>query len=138
MRWVQYDVPLFVRVQPDEEGWGTTTPMVVLVTDPEHMPLARDVSGHFLVYDENFERIGNLDLDVRLDGIRGAVSVAEDKGAWPDHQHIIALGEKWLTGPDPRLDPDYYLGDGVFDALDAQYAELDTADAPAADEDDLP
>jgi len=102
VRWVQYDVPLFVRVQPDDDGWGTETPMVLLVTDPQHMRLARDWSGHYLVYDENFEPIDNLDLDVKLDGIRGAVSVAEDKRDWPDHEHIVVLGKGWITGPDPR------------------------------------
>ena len=59
---------------------------------------------------------------MKLDGIRGAVSVAEDKRDWPDHEHIVVLGKGWITGPDPRSDPDYYLGDGVFDALDAEYA----------------
>jgi hypothetical protein len=101
---------VFVRVQPDEDGWGTEIPKVVLVVEPADIHLARDFSGQFLVYDENFERIENLELDVRLDGLRGAVSVAEDKDRWPQGQ-VLAVGAGWEVGPDPRHDPDYYLDD---------------------------
>lgn len=110
IRWVQYDAPLFVRVEPDENGWGTEITKVVLVVEPSDIHLARDIRGHFLVYDEHFERIENLDLDVTLDGIRGAVSVAEDKHRWPP-ENIIAAGNGWQVGPDPRDAQDYYLDD---------------------------
>lgn len=43
-------------VEPTEDGWGTEITKVVLVVNPEQMPLARDATGHFLVYDENFDR----------------------------------------------------------------------------------
>lgn len=108
VRWVQYDAPLFVRVEPDEDGRGTKITKVVLVVTPEQIPLARDMTGHFLVYDESFERVVNLDTDVRLDCIRGAVSVAEDKHRWPA-EHLVSMNEDWSLGPDPRVDPDYHL-----------------------------
>jgi len=115
VRWVQYTAPLFVRVQPDEDGWGTEISSteiskVVLVVDPEDIHPERDDARQFLVYDESFQRIDNLDLDVRLDGIRDAVSVAEDRHRWPEGQ-IVALGDDWEVGPDPRHDPVYYLSD---------------------------
>lgn len=119
VRWVQYDAPLFVRVEPDEDGWGTEITKVVLVVNPEEIPLARDLRGHFLVYDENFDQLDNLDTDVRLDGIRGAVSVAEDKHRWP-HEQLVSMTEAWSLGPDPRSDPDYHLTD---EELAAKYPD---------------
>jgi len=43
IRWVQYDAPLFVRVEPDEDGWGTEITNVVLVVEPADIHLARDI-----------------------------------------------------------------------------------------------
>ena len=115
VRWVQYDAPLFVRVEPDEDGWGTEITKVILVVNPQQVPLARDECGHFLVYDEDFNRVANLDTDVRLDGIRGAVSVAEDKHRWPTEQ-LLSMNDAWSLGPDPRDDPDYHLTDEEMEA----------------------
>lgn len=83
---------------------------VILVVAPEHIPFARDVTGGFLVYDEDFEPIDNLDADIRIDGLRGAVSIAEGRHRWPGEQ-LVSLTDGWSVGPDPRSDPDYHLTD---------------------------
>ena len=115
-----------MRVEPDDDGWGTEITKVVLVVEPEDIPLARDDTGHFLVYDEDFDRIQNLATDIRLDGIRGAVSVAEDKHRWPG-EHLLSTDTGWELGPDPRLHPHYYDDDPAEDA--AEEVDEDWSDA---------
>lgn len=44
----------------------------------------------------------------------GAVYVAEDRHRWPE-ENIVALGDGWDTGPDPRRVPDYHTDDGHED-----------------------
>lgn len=109
VRWVQFTAPVFVRVQPDADGWGTEIPKVIVVVGPDSIDLAHDENG-FVVYNELFERVP--DRDVLFDGnLRGAVSVAEDKRSWPKEQ-LGSYGGGWKAGPDPREDEgDYYLDD---------------------------
>jgi hypothetical protein len=40
-RWVQYESPVFVRVEPDEDGRGTEITNVIVVTEPGGLNLAR-------------------------------------------------------------------------------------------------
>lgn len=53
---------------------------MVTANDAEELHLARDDRGHFRVYDENFDEASESEV---LDGIRGAVSIAEDRHRWP-------------------------------------------------------
>ncbi|MEV6341252.1 hypothetical protein AB0M12_41850 [Nocardia vinacea] len=107
VRWVQFNAPVFVRVQDDEDGWDAEISKVVVVVEPEAMDLVRDYDG-FAVYNERFERVP--DRDVLFDGnLRGAVSVAEDRRRWPKEQ-LASLSKEWKVGPDPREDEgEYYL-----------------------------
>jgi len=107
VRWVQYEAAVFVRVEADENGWDTEITKVVTANDTDELHLARDDRGHFRVYDENFEPVND---DLRLDGIRGAVSVAEDRHRWPAKEYPA-----WDDGPDPRRYPDLYDNDDEED-----------------------
>jgi hypothetical protein len=40
--------------------------------------------------------------------------VAEDRHRWPE-ANVIAAGDGWETGPDPRHDPFYYADDDEDD-----------------------
>jgi hypothetical protein len=107
VRWVRYDVPLYVRVQPDEDGWGTEITKVLLCLDPEDIHLARDARGHFLVYDADGERVSDQDEEnFKLDGLRTAVSVAEDRHRWPE-ESVVSMTDDWELGPDLRRDPEF-------------------------------
>jgi hypothetical protein len=68
-----------VRVEPDEDGWGTEITKVIVVVEPDDLSLARDDRRHFLVYDSRFEPVPLSRQDEPLDGLRSAVSVPEDR-----------------------------------------------------------
>jgi hypothetical protein len=114
-RWVQYDVPLLVRVELDDEYEDDRVTQVVLAIPDrpfEGVDLARDLRGQFLVYD------GGPDAEMAraTDSLaRQAITVAGDRSAWPAR-------EDWEEGPDPRQMP------GLYD---------DAAGEPEDDEDDL-
>ena len=114
-RWVQYDVPLFVRVEIDDEYEDDRATQVVLAIPDrpfEGVELARDHRGHFLVYD------GGPDTEmarVTDSFAQQAITVAGDRWAWPAR-------EDWEEGPDPRRMP------GLYDDGDGE---------PGGDEDDL-
>jgi len=42
---VQYEAPVFVRIEPDENGWEAEVTKVVVVVEHEQMTLARDDRG---------------------------------------------------------------------------------------------
>jgi hypothetical protein len=109
---VQYQTPVFVRVEPDADGWGTEITKVVVVVDPDSIELARDERGQFLVYDAEFQPVARSGMGERLDGLSAAVSVAEDRHRWPE-EHLVSVGEGpgWEVGPDPRDGPFYYEDD---------------------------
>jgi hypothetical protein len=121
-RWVLYDAPVFVRVEPDDDGWGTEITRVILVTDPGDMRPARDERGHFLVYDHDFELLHGARRDDLIDGLRTADSAASDIHRWPGQGSVISTGD-WETGPDPRRFPDYYLTDEQLAAIDDDYED---------------
>ena len=123
-RWVQYDVPMLVRVDQDENG-DADIAKIVLVADGEFIHPFRDMTGQYRVYDGDFNEIAD---DLRIDGgIRGAVSVAEDfRHRYPlfPMGDRLPLDEVWEVGPSPAIDPDYYLTEAELEALDAAfYAE---------------
>jgi hypothetical protein len=103
VRWVQYEAQVFVRVEVDENGWDTEITKVVTANDVEELQLARDDRGGFRVYDEQFQPVGE---DEVLDGIQGALSIAEDRHRWPDRAYPA-----WDDGIDPRRDPHWYADD---------------------------
>ncbi len=115
VRWVQYEAAVFVRIEVDEDGWDTEITKVVTANDAEELHLARDDRGHFRVYDENFDEASESEV---LDGIRGAVSIAEDRHRWPQKRYPA-----WDDGLDPRRDPHWYA-DGDED----QEEELEEGD----------
>lgn len=130
-RWVQYDAPVFVWVEPDEDGMGTEITRVILVTDLGAMYPARDERGHFLVPDSRFELVSPSRRDGTIDGLRTASSAADDRHRWPETT-VIATGDGWDAGLDPRGFPDYYLTDKELadeygDAED-RYADDDDPD----------
>lgn len=118
VRWIQYEAPVFVRIEVDEDGWDTEITKVVTANDAEELHLFRDDRGQFRVYDEKFEAVRN---DEVLDGIRGAVSIAEDRHRWPDKAYPA-----WDDGLDPRRDPYFYADDeDPDDDLDDEDDDLD-------------
>jgi hypothetical protein len=123
-RWVQYEAPVFVRVEPDEDGRGTEITKVIVVVEPDDLNLARDHRGHFLVYDSQFKPIPPSRQYETLDGLRTAVSVAEDRHRWPA-ENMVAACDGWDTGPDPRHDPFYYAGDDEVEEDDEDDGEDD-------------
>ncbi|CAI7979650.1 hypothetical protein FRAHR75_670032 [Frankia sp. Hr75.2] len=106
VRWVQYQAPVFVRVQSDVDGQGGRVTKVIVVADPGDLHLARDGHGRFLVYDNGFDPLRQDDSQAGLNLVQ-TVSIAEDRHRWPDG-HLVALGNGWDSGPDPRIDPAYY------------------------------
>ena len=56
-RWVRYETPIMVCVDLDEDGYNGKVVTVVLGDEPEDVQLARDHTGHFLVYDEGMQRV---------------------------------------------------------------------------------
>jgi hypothetical protein len=102
-RWVQFEVPLFVRVEIDEEYEDDRVAQVVLaIGDPpcEGVELARDWRGHYLVYDGDPDaEMERVPADDALS--RQAVSLAEHWGEWPAR-------EDWEEGEDPRRMPGLY------------------------------
>ncbi len=66
----------------------------------DELHLTRDDCGHFRVYAETSRRPPQGEV---LDGIRGAVSMAEYRHRWSAKGHPA-----WDDGPDPRRDPDWY------------------------------
>ncbi|MEV4417854.1 hypothetical protein [Catellatospora sp. NPDC049609] len=116
VRWVLYEAAVFVRVEADENGANTEITKVVTANDADVLRLALH-RGRFVVYDENFEPVND---DLRLDGIRGAVSVAEDRHRWPAKEYPA-----WDDGPDPRRYPDLYADDEGEDPFDGDDDELE-------------
>lgn len=56
-RWVRYEAPVMVCVDIDDDGWQGKVVNVVLATEHDDIPLARDYRGQFLVYDEQMNRV---------------------------------------------------------------------------------
>ena len=116
-RWVQYDVPMLIRVDEDEEGYPDIS-KIVLVADAEFINPFRDMAGQYRVYDNEFNEVAS---DER---VREVIQVAEQFR----HRHPLfpmgnqrALEDVWEVGPSPAIDPDYYLTDDELAALDAAY-----------------
>ena len=74
-RWVRYEAPVMVCVEIDETGGGVVN--VVLGNEHDDIALARDHRGHFLVYDENMDRV---ETDEPTEG--RALTIAEHR-EWP-------------------------------------------------------
>jgi hypothetical protein len=119
-RWVRFEVPLLVRVEVDDEYEDDRVTQVVLAVldgpSYEGVELARDWTGHYLVYDggPDAERARACSDDALG---RAAVVAAEHREDWPAR-------EDWEQGDDPRRFP------GVYDDEDGD------PDAEG-DEDDL-
>ncbi|HLU74708.1 MAG TPA: hypothetical protein VKZ82_21195 [Nonomuraea sp.] len=107
-RWVQFEVPLFVRVELDDEYEKDRVTQVVLAL-PDEPPydgieLARDWAGHYLVYDDcPAAEMARASSDDAFG--RAAVSTAEYRQGWPAR-------EDWEEGPDPRRFPGLYDDEG--------------------------
>lgn len=95
-RWVRYDAPVMVCVDLDDDGYQGKVVNVVLATDDGDIPLARDHLGHFLVYDEQMNRLTDdgIEPDTR------AITIAEYR-EWPQP-------DDWEQGPDPLRYPGLY------------------------------
>jgi hypothetical protein len=74
-RWIRYELPVMVCVDVDEATEHAQITKVV----PGDIGLARDHTGHLLVYNERMERV-NDDLD---SASAVAIHTAEDRDAWP-------------------------------------------------------
>jgi hypothetical protein len=106
-RWVRYEAPIMVCVEIDETGYDGEVVNVVLGNEHDDIALARDHRGHFLVYDENMDRV---ETDEPTEG--RALTIAEHRD-WPAQP-------TWEESPD---------------ALRFLYEPVDPDDAE--DEDDL-
>ena len=95
VRWVQYEAAVFVRIEVDQDGWDSEITRVVTANEVEDLHLARDDRGHFMVYDEKFDEADESEV---LDGIRGAVSIAEDRHRWPERQFRRGMRDP-ILGP---------------------------------------
>jgi hypothetical protein len=111
VRWVQYEAAVFVRIEVAEDRWDTEITKVITANDTEELHLARDDRGHFIVYDENFEKVSESEV---VDGIRGAVSIAEDRHRWPEKTYPARD-----DGLDPRSDPFLYADEELQDDPEA-------------------
>ena len=74
-RWIRHELPVMVCVDVDEATEHAQITKVV----PGDIGLARDHTGHLLVYNERMERV-NDDLD---SASAVAIHTAEDRDAWP-------------------------------------------------------
>jgi hypothetical protein len=117
-RWVRYEAPVMVCVDLDDNGYGDVV-AVVIGDDHEDITLARDHSGHFLVYDETMERV---DTDEPAEC--RALTIAEYR-EWPARL-------TWEEGPDalrypglydPVAEEDEDEDDNEFDLLDLEQPE---------------
>ncbi|GAA2842613.1 hypothetical protein [Kribbella solani] len=124
-RWVQYDVPLLVRVDLHDEYLDEEVTQVVLAIpdlDTEPQPplhgiaLARDHRGQFLVYDGDPGAEMTRVQDPLADR---AINAAETRSEWPARN-------AWEEDTNPRRDP------GLYDS----YLEADDEDEH--DDEDLP
>ncbi|MFE3786037.1 hypothetical protein ACFXPA_48575 [Amycolatopsis sp. NPDC059090] len=116
-RWAQFEVPLIVRVELDDEYDDDRVAQVVLGL-PEGTPydgveLAPDWQGRYRVSD------GGPDADMARtcadDALgRAAVGLAEQRQHWPDRHD-------WQEGPDPRRHP------GLYDEPDDESDEPERA-----------
>ncbi len=122
-RWVQYEVPLYVRVEIDDEYEDDEVTQAVLAIPPldpvfrpayEGIELARDHRGHFLVYDGD-PRSEMARVDDRL--AERAITLAEYRLGWPGR-------DEWEEGDDPRR-------------VIGLYDDPETADPDEDDGDDL-
>jgi hypothetical protein len=95
-RWVQYEAQVFVRVEVDENGWDTEITKVVHRERRRGAAAGARRPRGFRVYDEQFQPV---EEDEVLDGIRGAVSIAEDRHRWPDR----AYTRRGMTAARPTL-----------------------------------
>jgi hypothetical protein len=117
-RWVRYEAPIMVCVDLDDNGHGDVV-AVVIGDDHEDITLARDHSGHFLLYDETMERV---DTDEPAEC--RALTIAEHR-EWPARL-------TWEEGPDalrypglydPVAEDDADEDDNEFDLLDLEQPE---------------
>lgn len=126
VRWVQYEAAVFVRIEVDEDGWDTEITKVVTANDVEELHLARDDRGHFMVYNEKLEQVSESEV---LDGIRGAVSIAEDRDRWPEKNYPA-----WDEGLDPRRDAFWYVDDEEADENDDEDEVVGRPESGPSDE----
>ncbi|MGW4635563.1 hypothetical protein [Nocardia sp. NPDC004415] len=121
VRWVQFNAPVFVRVEGNENGETAQITKVIVVTDPDEMRPATVAGRTALVYDAEFNEVsdrGDTELDYRN---RTAREIADDdRDQWPKEDMLGNADETWQIGPDPRQFTDYYLSN---DELDEKYPD---------------
>jgi hypothetical protein len=105
-RWVRYQLPVMVLVDISETEEHEQVTKVVLGIEADDLHLDRDLDGHFLIYDENMERV-SADEHYSRQALQAA-----DRSQWPDRQ-------EWEEGPDALRDRWLYEdGDVDEDDLD--------------------
>jgi hypothetical protein len=90
-RWVRYQLPVMVLVDISETEEHEQVTKVVLGIEADDLHLDRDLDGHFLIYDENMERVSADEHSSRQ------ALQAADRSQWPDRQ-------EWEEGPDALRD----------------------------------
>lgn len=114
-RWVRYEAPVMVCVDFDPDASTGKVVTVVLGDDFGDIHLARDHTGHFLVYDEHMNR---TQVDEPAEG--RAITIAEHR-EWPERLD-------WEEGPDALRYPGLYDADEDQDDDEGEDDDLEPLD----------
>jgi hypothetical protein len=113
-RWVRYETPIMVCVDVDDNGYDGDVVAVVLADEHDDIGPARDLRGHFLIYDQDMQRV-EAGID---DPIAGKAFTIAEYREWPARLD-------WEQGPDALRYPFLYEAACVDEGIDDDDVELE-------------